>query len=745
MVPLLDRVREELSERYAVERVLGRGGMATVFLAGDQKHRRKVAIKVIRPEIAISVGVDRFLREIGIATRLSHPHIIPVYDSGDVDGLMYYVMPHVEGESLRERLERQTRLEVSDAIEIALEVGSALAYAHAHHVVHRDIKPSNILLANGHAVVMDFGVARAIGEVGRESITAPGIAVGTPTYMSPEQASGEGHLDGRSDVYSLGCVLYEALTGEPPYRGATTHALIAKCFSEPIPSVRRHRREVPTHVDHAIKKALAKLPAERFQTATEFTHALTVREVPAPQANVTSIAVLPFVNMSPDPDNEYFSDGMTEETINGLAKLPGLRVAARTSSFAFKGKSMSATDIGTELNVDAVLEGSVRKAGNRIRITAQLTNVDDGYHLWSERYDRELEDVFAIQDEIAAAIVGTLEGHMAAERYEQVIRRYTDNVEAFEFYLKGRYVERARRREGFGKGIEYFEQAIDKDPNYALAHAGVADSYTFLAFYRFLPPHDAFPKANVAAMRALDADELLPEAHISLAEVKFLYEWDWEGAEREFVRALELNPDDATALHLYSELLASQQRLDEALTHVSRAQQIEPLSPTINTGVGWAHYHGRDYQSAIAQLQKTIELDPEYIFAHWFLGIAYLAAEMFDDAAAILRRGWEASGGHPAIEAYLAYACSKAKRADEAREILGRLHQRADEVYIPSDCFAIAHMGLGEIDEVFRWLERACRERVHHLAFLNVDPLYDDVRLNDRFTALLQNVGLKRG
>jgi serine/threonine-protein kinase len=356
-----------------------------------------------------------------------------------------------------------------------------------------------------------------------------------------------------------------------------------------------------------------------------------------------------------------------------------------------------------------------------------------------------MEDVFTIQDEIAAAIVGTLKGHMAAERYEQVIKRYTENVEAFELYLKGRYVEKARRRDGFGKGIEYFEQAIDKDPHYALAHAGLADSYTFLAFYRFLRPHDAFPKANVAAMRALDADDLLPQAHISQAEVRFLYDWDWHGAEREFIRALELNPEDATALHLYSELLASQQRLDEALIHVSKAQQIEPLSPTINTGVGWAHYHGRDYPSAIAQLQKTLELDPEYVFVHWFLGIAYLAAGMLEDAMAVYRRGSEASGGHPAMDAYFAYACAKAGRVDEAREILVGLRERAREVYIPSDYFAVAHMGLEEIDEVFAWLERACRERVHHLVFLNVDPLYDDVRLDDRFTALLQSVGLKRG
>ncbi|MGD8726410.1 MAG: protein kinase [Gemmatimonadales bacterium] len=744
MVDFIDRVRSALSDRYTVERELGHGGMATVFLAEDTKHSRQVAIKVIRPEIAISVGVGRFLREIGIAARLTHPHIVPVYDSGDVDDVMYYVMPFVEGESLREKLEREQQIEIAEAIGIASEVASALSYAHTHHVVHRDIKPGNILLANGHAVVMDFGVARAIGDVGRESITAPGIAVGTPTYMSPEQASGEGQLDGRSDIYSLGCVLYEMLVGEPPYPGATTHAVIAKCFSEPVPSVRRTRYGVPTHVDHAIAKALAKVASARYDTAIQFAEALSVPGAAAPRPQPKSIAVLPFVNMSPEPENAYFSDGITEEITNALAKLRGLRVAARTSAFAYKGKSLATTDIGRELNVDTVLEGSVRKMGNRLRVTAQLTDVIEGYQLWSERFDREMEDVFAIQDEIASAIVGTLKGRWAAEQHEQIVKRYTENVEAYELYLKGRYVEKSRRREGFDKGIDYFEQAIAKDPNYALAYAGLADSYTFLAFYRFLPPHDAFPKANVAAMRALEADELLPEAHTSQAEVRFLYDWDWNGAEREFARALELHPEDATASHLYSEYLVSQQRLVEAIEHVNRAQHLEPLSPTINTGVGWTLYFGRDFESAIDQLLKTRDLDPEYVFVHWFLGLAYLAAGRNDDAIETYRQGLELSGEHAAMTAYLAYALAKSGKSKDARRLLRVLKKRSAEGYVPSDYFAVVHLGLGEIDETFTWLERACRERAVHLVFLNADPLFDGIRLDSRFTAILQSLGLKR-
>jgi serine/threonine protein kinase/tetratricopeptide (TPR) repeat protein len=745
MVDFLDRVRTVLSDRYAVERELGSGGMASVFLAEDVKHARQVAIKVIRPDIAYSVGVDRFLREIGIAARLSHPHIIPVYDSGDADGLLHYVMPFVPGESLAQLLEREHQLPVAEAITIASEVASALAYAHTHHVVHRDIKPANILLSEGHAVVMDFGVARAFGEVGRESITAPGVAVGTPTYMSPEQAAGEGHLDGRSDIYSLGCVLYEMLTGEPPYDGPTTHAIVAKCFSQPVPSARRLRSDVPVHIDRAVTKALAKFPHERFETATAFAEALVIPGVAAPPPPPKSIAVLPFMNLSPDPENAFFADGISEEIVNALTKVPGLRVAARTSSFAFRGKSLSATEIGQALDVDTVLEGSVRRAGDRLRVTAQLTDVAEGYQLWSERYDRQMADVFVIQDEIASAIVGALRGHWAAERHDQTVKRYTEDVEAFELYLKGRYMEKTRLHTGFERGIEYFERAIDRDPNYALAYAGLADSYTLLAFYRFLPPHDAFPKANVAAMRALDADEMLPEAHTSLAEVKFLYDWDWSAAERQFMRALELNPDDPTALHLYSELLVSQKRLAEAHVNVGRARQLEPLSPTINAGVGWAHYFGHDFPGALAQFEHTLAIDPEYVFIHWFLGLAHLGAGSLDEAIAAFGRGSDASDRHSGMLAYLGHACGKAGREREARELLGELRERAATRYVPSDYFAALHLGLGETDEGLAWLERACRERAVHLVFLGVDPIYDELRRDERFSGILRSVGLERG
>ncbi|UCF40707.1 MAG: protein kinase [Gemmatimonadota bacterium] len=730
-------------------REIGRGGMATVCLAEDRKHRRKVAVKVLRPELGVTVGPDRFLREIGIAARLAHPHILPVYDSGEADGLLYYVMPFVEGESLQGRLDRDGRLEVAEALHVAREVASALGYAHSHHVIHRDIKPANILLSGGHAVVTDFGVARAIG-LGREPasvfITEPGIAVGTPTYMSPEQASGEQALDGRSDLYSLGCVLYETLVGEPPYTGDTPHAVIAQCFAAPIPSARRKQADVPEHVDAALRMALAKTPEERFATAEQFVEALTrpgVIKPPEPEA--TSIAVLPFEDMSADRTNEYLCDGMTEEIINALTKLQGLRVAARTSAFAFKGTNRNLQDVGAELGVSTILEGSVRQVGRSLRITAQLINVTDGYHHWSERYDRELEDVFAIQDEIAEAIASTLREHLVEEQRIRVVKRYTDDVQAYQLYLRGRYVEKTRHRGGFAKGIEYFEQAIARDPNYALAYAGVADSYNLLAWYRFLPPRDAFPKAHVAALKALEIDEMLAEAHTSLGVVKHYYDWDWQGAERSLSRALQLNPKDATALHSYSEYLASRGRLEEATQCITRAQELEPLGLTINAGLGWIHYFCRRYDEAIERFLKTIELDPEYVFLNWFLGQAYIKKGMLKEAQAVLRRGMTASGDHPGMAAYLAYAYTQAYRLDDARDILEALKVRAKEAYVPADYFAVIHMGLGELDAAYHWLSQACGERALHLVFLEVDPLFDDLRGDGRFEQILGRIGLHRG
>lgn len=741
MANLLDELRRLLADRYRVERELGRGGMATVFLAEDTRYARMVAVKVIRPEVAYTVGVERFLREIRFAARLTHPHIVPVYDSGDTGGITYYVMPYVHGESLRVRLSRLRRLDVDTAVRITREIASALAYAHSQHVIHRDIKPENVLLADEHAYVTDFGVARAIGEMSPESITAPGIAVGTPVYMSPEQASGERQLDGRSDVYSLGCVLYEMLVGEPPYAGPTTHAIVARCFAEPTPSARDRRPEVPLYVDDALTRALAKFAVDRFPSAAEFASALATRRVlPAPPAR--SVAVVPFENQSAERDDQYLGDGVAEEIISHLAKLKGIRVAARTSSFAYRGPALDPRVVGDALGVEAVLLGRVRRVDRQLRVSVELTSASDGRLLWAEHFDREMQDVFAIEDEIAEAVVTTLKGHLAVEPHERVVRRYTESVDAFELYLRGRYAGQTRRRRGLLEGVAYFEQAIAADPHYALAYAGLADSYSLLAWYRFMAPREAFPKANVAAARALECDEMLPQAHASAGVVRFFYDWDWSGTERALSRALDLRPDEPTALHAYGEYLIARNRLPEALEHAERALVAEPWSLNINAGLGWVHYFMRDYDRAVDRFQQTLKLDPDYVFLHWFLGQAYLAAGEVDRAVETLRTGVQMSGGHPGMMAYLGQACARKGMESDALGVLDVLRSQASSAYVPADYFAVVHLGLGTYDAALAWLERARQERALHLVFLGVDPVFDGLRDDPRFTDILRSVGL---
>ena len=746
----LERLRTALADRYAIERELGSGGMATVYLAADLRHDRQIAVKVLRPNLAAVLGSERFLREIKIAARLRHPHILPLYDSGGADGLLYYVMPFVLGPSLRDRLAREKQLSIDDALNIAREVAEALDYAHGEGVIHRDIKPDNILLESGHAVVADFGIACAIGAAGGQKLTETGLAVGTSAYMSPEQSAGE-DLDARSDIYSLAAVLFEMLAGEPPYTGPSAQAVIAKRLSEPIPRVSVVRETVPSGVDAVLTKALAKLPADRYANAAVFADAIAAcraesRHITGPWAAAPaekSIAVLPFTNMSADPENGYFSDGITEEIISVLSRVKEFRVAARSSSFAFKGRSASISEVAAKLNVATVLEGSVRKAGNRLRITAQLISAADGYHLWSERYDRELKDVFAIQDELAQAIVRTLKGQLASDEDIQSVKQYTDNVVAYELYLKGRYVENTRTRDGITKGIEYFEQAIQEAENYAPAYAGLADSYYYHAFYRDCSPHEAFPKASAAAARALEIDETLAEAHTSLGAVRFYYDWDWNGAEAAFSRAIELNRNHATSHHWYAEYLAAMNRPEEALACASRAHDLDPLSLTVNAGLGWVHYFSRRYDEAIQRFQKTLELDPDYVFMYWFLGQALLGQGRTEEAVSAFRRGLDRSGGHPGMAAYLGHACARAGREVEAVRLLTELEARAHDTYVPSDYLGVVCLGLGQTDRAFEWLDKACDERALHLVFLGVDPLFDSLRSDPRFVDLLRTIGLE--
>ena len=739
-----------LADRYAIERELGRGGMATVYLAEEKKHRRKVAIKVLRPEITASLGTERFLREIGIAARLSHPHIVPLIDSGEAGGLLYYVQPHVPGGSLRERLAQEGRLAVKDALRITQEVGKGLDFAHRNGFVHRDVKPENILFADGNALLADFGVARACcdpdadpGGSG-ELMTEVGVAVGTPEYMSPEQASGESELGNASDVYSLACVLYEMLTGAPPLIGGNPRATMAKQVTERPRPVRGVRPEVPTAVEQALARALAKDPDQRFASAAEFSAALLAPEGVAGRmpAVTRSIAVLPFVNASPDPDNEYLSDGITDELIDALAKIAGLRVSSRTSVFALKGKPLDVRAVGALLGASVVLEGTVRKAGDRLRITAQLTSTDDGRLLWSQRYDRQLVDVFAVQDELAGTIVSTLRATMFAELSEHVPRRYTENIQAYGLYLKGRYAWNKRTQEGVAEAIHFFEQAIAEDPNYAPAYAGLADSYALDVDYRAVPVAEPFQRAKEYARKALALDETVFSAHASLAWSLFIYDWDWEGAEREFRRAIELNPRYASAHQWFAFLLVSRGEYEAALLESLTALELDPASVSIRRAVGWSYYYAGRYDQALAHLARAIEMNPMAVESHRILAATLAQQGKLADAERVLREALTLPAAGAFTKAELALVLARAGRPEEAKALLEEIQAAAREHYVSPVPFAIVHIGLGNLDEALDWVERAYDERRGWLAYLKVNPIFDPLRNEPRFKALMQKMRL---
>lgn len=762
----LESVNAALGVRFSVQRVLGRGGMATVYLARDLAQERSVALKVLDPALTATIGKERFLREIQISAQLTHPHILPLHESGDAAGLLYYVMPYVEGESLRDRLNRERQLQLEDAVQIGREVADALSYAHSHGVLHRDIKPENILLEAGHAVVSDFGIARAITAASGGTLTEVGVAVGTPSYMSPEQACAQPEIDGRSDIYSLGCVMYEMLVGELPFTGPDAQTLLARRFADSVRPVRQTRSAVPQTVADAVEKALARVPADRFATAAELRAALLLPATATPPSQVAlpltesragagrrSIAVLSFTNMSADPDNEYFSDGLAEELINALAQLEegeggeggGLHVASRTSSFRFKGKNVNIRRIGRELGVDAVLEGSVRRSGNRLRITAQLVDVANGYQLWSGKYDRALEDVFAIQEEIAQTIVDRLKVKLIAEQPARIVQPPTKNLEAYTLYLKGRFFWNKRTDENFIKATESFELAVEKDAQYALAYAGLADAYALLgiAEYGLREPHSALPKAREAARMALTLNEALAESYTTLGHIAAFYDWNWDAAERLFRQAVEGNPRYAMAYHWCALYHAAMERHDEALAEEQRARELEPLSLIINKNVGTLLYYRRRHDAAIDVLLQTLHLEPSFVRTRFYLGLAYQEVGMVDAAVAQLRECVELTRGNSVCEALLGHALARAGQAAEARATLTHLRTRAESSYVPALNYALVHLGLGEVDEAFAFLQKACDERSSWLVSLKVEPLFDPIREDSRFADLVARVGLR--
>ena len=718
--------------------------MATVHLAEERKHRRKVAIKVLRQEFAASVGAERFLREIGIAARLSHPHIVPLIDSGESDGSLYYVSPFIPGGSLRDKLNGEKKLPIDEALRIAHEVSAALDYAHRNGFVHRDVKPENILFADDHALLADFGIAHVSSTTSGRTLTGGGLALGTPEYMSPEQAAGDSEIGVPGDVYGLACVFYEMLAGEPPLRGATARATMAKQVTERPRPLRALRPDAPAAFERVLETALAKDPARRYQSVVEFCSALDrARAEPGRYVATATrtIAVLPFVNLSPDPDNEYLSDGITDELINALAKVEGLRVASRTSVFALKGKAQDVRAIGALLEATEVLEGSVRRSGENLRITVQLTSTDDGRLIWSERYDRKLHDVFAIQDEIARTIVTTLRSTTFANLSPAPPSRHTDNVQAYGLYLRGRYAWNTRTSAGVQEGIKYFEQAIELDPAYALAYTGLADSYSLWLDYRNVPVHEGHEKAKFYARKAIALDESLAEAHASLAWSLFIYDWKWEEAAREFRRAIELDPRYAPAHQWYAFLLASQGDFDEALIEAHTAQENDPASVSVRRSLGYCYLYARRFDQARYHLDRAIAMNPIAEETYRIQGLILTFARDFPGAERVLREGLSLAPPHGATtKATLAYSLAMAGDSSFAREVEAEFEQRQANEYISPVDVAMIELGLGKKEKALDAVERAIAERRGWAAYLRVHPIVDSLRDEPRFAELVKKM-----
>jgi TolB-like protein/Tfp pilus assembly protein PilF len=757
--------------------------MATVWLADDLRHDRQVALKLLHSELASSLGADRFLREIRIAARLQHPHILTVLDSGAAAGpkggpeLLWYTMPYVEGETLRSRLAREGQLPLADALRIARDVAEALEHAHAHGVIHRDIKPENILLSPGHALVADFGIAAALQSPTDDTrLTETGVVLGTPHYMSPEQAAGERALDRRTDVYSLGCVLYEMLAGEPPFTGPTQQAILAKRLSAPTPRVGTVR-EVPPQVDEAVTRALARAPADRYGTTAELAAAL---DAPATTGRASramwrsralvagglvatlvgaavalggrttqrhddgpaSAAVLPFVDLSPSKDQEYFSDGLTDELITSLSKIEGLRVAGRTSSFQFKGRNPDVRDVGRRLGVGAVLEGSVRRAGDRLRVNAQLVSAHDGYQLWSESYDRNPEDVFAVQEEIARAIVAALRVRLGAATDSALGARPTKDLDAYDLYLKGRFAWNQRTGASLQQAASWFGQAVARDSGFTRAWAGLADSYLLLPAYTGERQEEAWARARDAARRALAADPALADAHTSMAYGTMLYEWDWAGAEASFRRAIAANPNYPTAHHWYGDFLAGRGRLDEALEQMQEARRLDPLSLIVNAELAWVYYLMQRPAQAEGQIRQALQLDPNFSHAWFIQGMILIQQHRPREAVASLEKAVQLGGIANHVSSALGAAYAAAGDSTAARRTLEDFERRASREYVSSFSIAVIHTALGERRQAIDWLLRGIRTRDNLLTENFFDPLLDPLRSDPRYQEVLAGMGL---
>jgi len=737
-------------KQYEILEKIGVGAMSVVYKARDQKLDRFVVLKFLPTHFGKDdEEKNRFTREAKIGSILDHENICTIYEINETEeDQMFIAMPYYNGETLKDKINREALTE-KESVNIFTQMIRGLSIAHKNNIIHRDLKPANIIITENNVVkILDFGIAKLTSESG---FTKPGTIMGTAAYMSPEQAKGES-VDNRTDIWSAGIILYEMLAGKPAYEENNEAAIMYSIIVEDPEPIADICPDISQTLQSVIEKSLAKNPGDRYQKIDDMLEdiedQITVvqkidktRVVKDQNSKPHSFAVLPLRDMSPGKDQEYFCDGLTDEIINKLIRIEGIKIVARTSVFQFKSKDLDIREIGRKLRVETILEGSIQKAGNKIKILIQLINVTDGFVLWSEEYRREMNDIFEIQDEISQTIVKTLKIKLANGEQTKIVKRFTENIEAYKYYLKGRFHWNKRIRKDLIKSIDFYKQAIEADPDYALAYSGLADTYSILGIYGTYPMNKVMPKAKEAVKKALSIDNNLSEAHISLGCVLAVYDWKWEKSYQEFQAGINLNPRYATAHHWYAiNYLVPLGKFDDALSEIDIALNLDPISLILNTTIGLINYYAAHYDIAIEYLQKALEMEPNFAIANYFLGQVYVQKSMFKNAIDQFQKALKLFGGSTNMLSNFGHAVAKAGNINEAEKILNKIFTLAKERYVSAYDIATIYYGLGDKEQTFHWLNVAVEEHSYLLIYSKVDPVFKSLSSDPRYISIQEKV-----